>query len=83
MKHMGQLWLAAEIQDLESKVKNRTSFSPYLVLDVEALIHYQHLAKQFVSARKFIVLVPFVGKIVLRFNFSGITRLFFSFIGSR
>lgn len=59
MKHMGQLWLAAEIQDLESRVKNRTSFSPYLVLDVEALIHYQHLVKQFVSARKFIVLVPF------------------------
>ncbi|GLV31698.1 Smg5 nonsense mediated mRNA decay factor [Carabus blaptoides fortunei] len=60
MKDMGQLWLAAEVQDLESRVQGRTAFSPYLVLDVDALIHYTHLAKQFVSARKFIVLVPVI-----------------------
>lgn len=63
MKDMGQLWLAAEVQDLESRVQGRTAFSPYLVLDVAALIHYTHLAKQFVSARKFIVLVPVIGKL--------------------
>lgn len=63
MKHMGQLWLAAEVQNLESRVQqSHTAFSPYLVLDVDALINYTHLAKQLVSARKFIVLIPVTGK---------------------
>ncbi|XP_044738901.1 protein SMG5 [Chrysoperla carnea] len=58
MKSMGQLWLAAEVRDLECKVRGRTALSPYLVLDTEALIHHTHLIKQLVAARKFIVVVP-------------------------
>ncbi|KAG5874256.1 hypothetical protein JTB14_026478 [Gonioctena quinquepunctata] len=58
MKHMGQLWLAAEVRALESRVGGKAALSPYLVLDADALIKYTFMVKHLVHARKFIVLVP-------------------------
>ncbi|XP_019867277.2 nonsense-mediated mRNA decay factor SMG5 isoform X2 [Aethina tumida] len=58
MKHMGQLWLAAEVRALESRVRGKTSLSPYLVLDVDALIKFTFMVKNLVHSRKFIVIVP-------------------------
>ncbi|XP_017777944.1 PREDICTED: protein SMG5 [Nicrophorus vespilloides] len=58
MKNMGQLWLAAEVKDLELRVKGKMSLSPYLVVDVEALIKHIYMVKQLVYSKKFIVLVP-------------------------
>ncbi|CAG9864929.1 unnamed protein product [Phyllotreta striolata] len=59
MKHMGQLWLAAEVRALESRVgAGRVALSPYLVLDADALIKYTYIVKHLVHSRKFIVLVP-------------------------
>ncbi|GJQ88314.1 hypothetical protein Trydic_g3793 [Trypoxylus dichotomus] len=58
MKHMGQLWLTAEVRDLESRVKGKTALSPYLVIDADSLILYTSMVKQLVYSRKFIVLVP-------------------------
>lgn len=59
MKHMGQLWLAAEVRALETRLGGaKATLSPYLVLDADALIKYTHMVKQLVHSRKFIVLVP-------------------------
>lgn len=59
MKHMGQLWLDAEVRALETKVGGaRPALSPYLVLDADALIKCTNMVKQLVHARKFIVLIP-------------------------
>ncbi|KAJ8915213.1 hypothetical protein NQ315_015436 [Exocentrus adspersus] len=58
MKHMGQLWLAAEVRALESRVGGKAALSPYLVLDSDALIKYTFMVKHLVHSRKFIVLVP-------------------------
>lgn len=58
MKHMGQLWLAAEVRALESRVKGKASYSPYLVLDADALIKYTFMVKHLVNCRKFIIIVP-------------------------
>ncbi|XP_066253479.1 nonsense-mediated mRNA decay factor SMG5 [Euwallacea similis] len=59
MKHMGQLWLAAEVRALESRVGGtKASLSPYLVLDADALIKYTHMVKHLVHSRQFILLVP-------------------------
>ena len=67
MHHMGQLWLRAEVRDLESRVRRRgASFSPYLAVDSDALINYIHLVKQLVGARKFIILIPSIGKYCTR-----------------
>lgn len=61
MKNMGQLWLAAEVRDLECRVRGRPALSAYLVLDTDALILHTNLVKQLVFARKFIVVVPAIG----------------------
>lgn len=62
MHHMGQLWLRAEVRDLESRVRHRgAAFSPYLAVDSDALIHHMHFVKQLVGAHKFIILIPSVG----------------------
>lgn len=62
MKNMGQLWLKAEVRDLESRVRRRAgNFSPYLVVDSEALIEHIVLVKQLVGSRQFIVIIPTVG----------------------
>nr|XP_023021557.1 protein SMG5 [Leptinotarsa decemlineata] len=58
MKHMGQLWLAAEVRALESRMGGKAALSPYLVLDADALIKYTYMVKHLVHSRKFIVLVP-------------------------
>lgn len=61
MKHMGQLWLAAEVRDLENRVRNKSTaaaLSPYLVIDMASLTHHLSVVKMLVNARKFIVLVP-------------------------
>lgn len=65
MHSMGQLWLRAEVQNLESSVKRESkgaTFSPYLVLDVDALTKYYHIVGQLIASRKFIMVVPSVGK---------------------
>lgn len=62
MKHMGQLWLAAEVKDLENRVRGKTSLSPYLVIDADSLMKFTSIVKQLVYSRKFIVLVPTAGK---------------------
>lgn len=68
MKNMGQLWLKAEVRDLESRVRRRAgNFSPYLVVDSEALIEHIVLVKQLVGSRQFIVIIPAVGKRMLLF----------------
>ncbi|XP_044756601.1 protein SMG5 [Coccinella septempunctata] len=58
MKHMGQLWLASEVSALENRVRGKTSLSPYLVIDADALTKYNFMVKYLVQSRKFIVLVP-------------------------
>ena len=65
MHNMGQLWLRAEVQNLETSVKRGSkgaTFSPYLVLDVDALTKYYSLVGQLMASRKFIMIVPSVGK---------------------
>jgi hypothetical protein len=66
MHDMGQLWLRAEVRDLESRVRHRgATFPPYLAVDSDALIHHIHLVKQLVGAHKFIILIPSVGMYVI------------------
>ncbi|XP_071450333.1 nonsense-mediated mRNA decay factor SMG5 [Hetaerina americana] len=61
MQNMGQLWLRAEVNDLETRVRRRGAFfSPYLVVDADALIYRMSLVKQLVNAKKFIVIIPTV-----------------------
>lgn len=68
MKHMGQLWLAAEVRALEKSVGGtKATLSPYLVLDADALIKYTHMVKQLVYSRQFILIVPAAGKFVADF----------------
>ncbi|XKL69364.1 hypothetical protein PGB90_007133 [Kerria lacca] len=61
MKEMGQLWLEAEVKNLESKVKQTAKINlltPYLVVDSEALTQYCILVKKLVSSRQFVLLIP-------------------------
>ncbi|XP_039291279.1 protein SMG5 [Nilaparvata lugens] len=62
-KLLGELWLRSEVNQLETRVKQRgqsANLPPYLVLDAPALISHLALAKQLVASKKFIVLVPSV-----------------------
>lgn len=61
MRHMGKLWLKAEVRALESQLRSRL-MSPYLVPDHEALAKYTPALKRLVYAKKFIVVIPAVGK---------------------
>lgn len=64
MKEMGQLWLEAEVKNLENKVKQTAKMSlltPYLVVDSEALIQHNILVKKLVSSRQFVLLIPTAG----------------------
>lgn len=61
MRHMGKLWLKAEVRALESRLRFRL-MSPYLVPDHEALIKHTATLKRLLYARKFIVIIPAVGK---------------------
>ncbi|ENN76118.1 hypothetical protein D910_04922 [Dendroctonus ponderosae] len=59
MKHMGHLWLAAEVRALETRVGGtKVALSPYLVVDADALIKSTHMVKQLVYSRQFILIVP-------------------------
>lgn len=61
MRHMGRLWLNAEVRALESQLRSRL-MSPYLVPDHEALAKHMPALKRLVYAKKFIVVIPAVGK---------------------
>lgn len=61
MRHMGKLWLKAEVRALENQLCCRF-ISPYLVPDHEALAKHMPALKRLVSAKKFIVVIPAVGK---------------------
>jgi len=61
MRHMGRLWLNAEVRALESQLRSRL-MSPYLVPDHEALAKHTPALKRLVYAKKFIVVIPAVGK---------------------
>lgn len=61
MKDMGQLWLKAEVRELETKVKRTSALPPYLVLDSDALTYHTNLVKQLMHSKKFIMLVPSIG----------------------
>lgn len=59
MRHMGKLWLNAEVRALESQLRSRL-MSPYLVPDHEALAKHTPALKRLVYAKKFIVVIPAV-----------------------
>lgn len=61
MRHMGKLWLKAEVKALESRL-HANLMSPYLVPDHEALAKHMPALKRLVYAKKFIVIVPSVGE---------------------
>lgn len=61
MRHMGKLWLKAEVRALESQLRSRL-MSPYLVPDHEALAKHTPALKRLVHAKKFIVVIPAVGE---------------------
>jgi len=61
MKHMGKLWLNAEVRALESQVQSRL-MSPYLVPDHKALSKHTPALKRLVEAKIFVVVIPSVGK---------------------
>ncbi|XP_034938965.1 protein SMG5 [Chelonus insularis] len=59
MRHMGRLWLKAEVSALENRLRSKL-MSPYLVPDHEALTKYTPVLKRLVFAKKFIVIIPSV-----------------------
>ncbi|KAJ8673498.1 hypothetical protein QAD02_004760 [Eretmocerus hayati] len=59
MRHMGKLWLKAEVRALESRLHCRL-MSPYLVPDHEVFSKFMPFLKNLVYAKKFIVVVPSV-----------------------
>ncbi|XP_012525443.1 protein SMG5 [Monomorium pharaonis] len=59
MRHMGRLWLNAEVEALENQLRSRL-ISPYLVPDHEALSKHMPILKRLVHANKFIVVIPSV-----------------------
>lgn len=61
MRHMGRLWLKAEVRALESRLRSRL-MSPYLVPDHEALAKHTPALKRLVFAKKFIIVIPAVGE---------------------
>lgn len=61
MRHMGKLWLKAEVRALESRLHFRL-MSPYLVPDHEALAKHTPTLKRLVYAKRFVVVIPAVGK---------------------
>lgn len=61
MRHMGRLWLKAEVRALESRLRSKL-ISPYLVPDQEALAKHTPALKRLVYAKKFIVIIPSVGQ---------------------
>lgn len=61
MRHMGKLWLKAEVRALESQLRSKL-MSAYLVPDHEALAKYMPVLKRLMYAKKFIIVIPSVGE---------------------
>lgn len=61
MRHMGKLWLKAEVHALESRLHQRL-MSPYLVPDHEAFSNFMPILKNLAYSKKFILVIPSVGK---------------------
>lgn len=61
---MGKLWLRNEVRALESEVKAKPTvhFTPFLVIDAVALTDYATIVKALIKTKKFVVLIPSVGK---------------------
>ncbi|XP_012273212.1 protein SMG5 [Orussus abietinus] len=57
MRHMGRLWLKAEVRALESRLRSRF-MSPYLVPDHETLAKHIPAIKRLIYAKKFIIVIP-------------------------
>ncbi|XP_078047866.1 smg5 nonsense mediated mRNA decay factor [Augochlora pura] len=57
MRHMGKLWLKAEVCALESRLSSKL-ITPYLVPDHEALYNHTSVLKRLVYAKKFIIVIP-------------------------
>ncbi|XP_044006134.1 protein SMG5 [Aphidius gifuensis] len=57
MRHMGELWLKAEVKALENRLKSKL-MSAYLVPDHDALAKYTPLLKRLVYTKKFIIVIP-------------------------
>ncbi|XP_063983106.1 nonsense-mediated mRNA decay factor SMG5 [Diachasmimorpha longicaudata] len=57
MRHMGKLWLKAEVRALESSLRSKL-MSAYLVPDHEALAKFTPILKRLVYAKKFIIVIP-------------------------
>jgi len=55
MKHMAELWLREEVQQLEA---GRVRSTPYIVLDCTALTANLHMVKRVVNSHLFLVIVP-------------------------
>lgn len=62
---MGKLWLRNEVKTLESKVNGKPAiqFTPFLVIDTLALIDHGPIVKALVKTKKFVVLIPSIGKL--------------------
>ncbi|XP_011309843.1 protein SMG5 [Fopius arisanus] len=59
MRHMGKLWLKAEVRALESRLRSKL-MSAYLVPDHEALAKFMPVLKKLMYAKKFIIVIPSV-----------------------
>ncbi|XP_076322577.1 nonsense-mediated mRNA decay factor SMG5-like isoform X3 [Tachypleus tridentatus] len=62
MWNMAHLWLKAEVNDLESKVKGGgfPQLSPYLVPDISSFCQHLALLKQLRLSKRFVIVVPSV-----------------------
>ena len=65
MSNMAEQWLRSEVRSLRSRTARRggqASFSPYVVVDTEALVAHLEPLKQMVKARHFVTVVPGAGE---------------------
>ncbi|XP_013793365.2 protein SMG5-like [Limulus polyphemus] len=64
MRNMAHLWLKAEVNELESKVRSGQcpQLSPYLVPDISSFCQNLALLKQLRLSKRFIIVVPSVGE---------------------
>lgn len=60
MHNMAQLWLEAEVKELESSVQStgRPKFTPYLIPDSSVLLDNLHLVRQLMTSKVFIFILP-------------------------
>jgi hypothetical protein len=61
MRHMAQLRLEAEINQLESYKHEDSQLSPYIVVDTIALCSNLKLVQDFSRSKKFIIIIPLIG----------------------